>query len=113
MSEPEFKERRKFPRFPIAIALIYCILDSSKSNKAQTQDISVCGIGLITNEELLPNTPLDIYLNMPDNGEKIHVKGEVVWPSRKVLDNYRLGIRLKDSTLKPIPIVLRIIQTKL
>lgn len=113
MPDKEFVERRRFSRFSIAIPLTYCSLDSSKINQAQTHDISVQGIGFITNDELAPQTSLDIWLNMPDNAEQIHIKGEVVWSKKIGFNNYRIGISLRDSTLKPIPLVLRAIQTKL
>lgn len=113
MPKTEFKEKRSFPRFPIVIPLTYSILNSPKINQTQTQDISVCGIGFITDEELAPNTPLDLCLTMPDNGEQIHVKAEVVWSEKTAFNGYRVGVNLKDSRLKPIPLVLRIVQTKL
>lgn len=110
--EPKFRERRRFPRFPIAISLNYVSLNSSRVNKTQTQDISANGIGFITREGLLLGTTLDIWLIMPDNGEQIHLKGKVAWSKLIGSNNYRVGISLEDSTLRPFPLVLRILQTK-
>lgn len=110
--EQKFRERRKFPRFTVAIPLTYSPLNSHRVNKTQTQDISVCGIGFIAKGELTVDAFLDLWLNMPDNGQQIHIKGEVVWSRRIEHNNYRVGVDLKDSTLEVISIVLRIIQSK-
>lgn len=113
MPEQEFKERRKSPRFAVTISLDHSHLSPEEIKKARTKDISAQGIGLITSEELIPNIPIELWLNMPDNGEQIHVKGKVIWLMQIEPDNYRVGIDLKDTPLKPIPLVLRIVKTKL
>jgi hypothetical protein len=50
---------------------------------------------------------------MPDSDERIHASGEVAWLKKIGQNIYRAGISLKDSTLKPIPIILRMIQAQL
>lgn len=113
MLEHEFQEKRKYLRFTITIPLNHCRLDSGRIGKAQTKDISAQGIGIVTDEELAPKTLLDIWITMPDNGEQIHAKGEVVWVRKAGANNYHIGTNLKDSRLKPIPIVLRTVKTRL
>jgi len=112
MPEDNYKERRQFPRFSIDIPLKYLTAAVNKVCLAKTYNISASGIGLVANEELIKGTPLDIWLSMPDNGEQISARGEVVWSSRADQGNYLVGVSLKNAALKPIPIVLRAIQAK-
>jgi len=113
MHKEEFSEKRKFVRFLIAIPLKYAKLSLKKFTDASTIDISTQGLGLIITEELPVNTPLNICLSMPDNGEEIPLDAEVVWSRGEGIGCYRSGLRLKDTQIKPIPLVLRTINSKL
>jgi hypothetical protein len=52
---------------------------------------------------------MDLSLQMPDNGERIIRKAQVVWSSTMGLNSYRIGIKIEEPNLKPIPLVLRTI----
>ncbi|MCX5707237.1 MAG: PilZ domain-containing protein [Candidatus Omnitrophica bacterium] len=54
-------DRRIFERFAINMPARFLDLDSGREGLAQTQDISAKGIGLVTNEEVKPNSNLDIH----------------------------------------------------
>lgn len=113
MSEPVFEERRVSHRFAVNMTPVkYLQAHFNKINNAQIKDISTKGMGLITHEELATDMPLDIWLAMPDNGEKIHTVGEVIWCSRINIDRYRTGINFKESGLNLKLFVLRSIQNK-
>ncbi|MBI5145073.1 MAG: PilZ domain-containing protein, partial [Candidatus Omnitrophica bacterium] len=112
MSGPEVRERRRVPRFSVSIPLTYYNFNSQKSNQGKLHNLSAQGIGFVTDEELAPGTYLEIWLEMPDNGEQIYTKGKVVWTKQLETNQYRVGINLEGFNLKPIPIVLRIIQVK-
>jgi len=47
-----------------------------------------------------------------DNGEEILRKGKVVWSRMVNSIKYRIGIKLEEPNLKPIPIILRTIGNK-
>lgn len=113
MPESHYKDKRAFTRFSITILLSYSGLNSQAAKQAETQDISARGIGLIADEELAPHTPLEMWLKMPDNDEQIHIKGDVVWSRMIGPDRYRVGVYIKETPLKPIPIILRILQSTL
>ncbi len=113
MPKDEFSEKRKFVRFLISIPLKHAKLSLKKLSDASTVDISAQGLGLITTEEIPVNTPLNICLSIPDNGEKISLDAEVVWSKSEGISCYRSGLRLKDTQLKPIPLVLRTINSRL
>ena len=112
MQEDNYQERRQVPRFSIDIPLKYLNAAINKVCLARTFNISANGIGLVTDDEVAKGTSLDLWINMPDNGEQIPAKGEVVWSDRTDNNSYLVGVALKNSSFKPIPIVLRAIQAK-
>jgi Tfp pilus assembly protein PilZ len=107
------QEKRKLVRFLIAIPLKHLKLSLKDLSSSFTHDISAQGIGLITAEELPINTPLFLCLKIPDNGEEIPLEVEVIWSARMESSRYRSGLRLRNNQIKPIPLVLRTIYSKL
>jgi hypothetical protein len=79
---------------------------------AETQDISRDGLSLMTDRELPAHINLDIRLNIPDNGDEIYAKAEVVWSKMIYFNRWRIGLNFADANFKPIPVVLRAIQAK-
>jgi len=108
-----FKERRAFARFPVKIFLRYFNLKLPGEIHAQTKDISAKGICLEIKEALAAETPLDIWLQMPDNGEQIYIKGKVIWSNMIESDRYRVGISLENTELNPILLALKAIQVRI
>ena len=102
-----FVEKRAFPRFPVSISVTFYIPDLDRTVNTYTKDISAIGIGIVINEELPVGTALDLCLQMPDNGERIIRKAQVVWSNTMGLNSYRVGIKIEEPNLKPIPLVLR------
>lgn len=107
------QEKRKLVRFLITIPLKYAKLSLKTLSSICTHDISAQGLGLVTPEALPVNTPVVLCLKIPDNGEEISVEAEVMWSTQTNSSGYRSGVRLKSSPLKPIPLVLRTIYSKL
>jgi Tfp pilus assembly protein PilZ len=103
-----FEDRRIFERIPVKLPLKYLDLQSNKESLAQTRDISAEGIGLVTDREFLPGAPLEIWLEIPDKGEPLYVKAEVVWSRVIGLNKYRSGISLEKPQLLEISRVLRL-----
>lgn len=96
----QMEERRIFARIEIKIPLKFLNLTNNSEGKAETVDISAEGIGFITKEELAPNTPLKIWLVVPNHHEPPQVAADVVW-SNNLENNVdkRVGVRLKDEGL--------------
>lgn len=113
MSKPEyFQERRIFPRFTIQIPVSYADPSIKQTVNTYTHNISVEGLGLLVDTPLTCGTILEVCLRMTDNGEEIITKGKVIWRSL-IQDRYRVGVKLDGPQLQPIPMVLRIIQSRL
>jgi hypothetical protein len=49
---------------------------------------------------------------MPDNGEEIALDAEALWSKCNGTGNYRCGLKLKNTQIKPIPLVLRTINSR-
>lgn len=105
--DEEMQDRRIFARFPTEIPLRVLDMNRGREGQAQTQDISAKGIGLLTNEELSPHTPLEMWLEIPDKGEPLYTRGEVVWSKSQGADEYRVGVDLERADLMGISRVLR------
>ena len=112
MPNPIFIEKRSSPRFQINIPLICSESDSSREFHAFTRHISAQGLCAVSEQDLLPETCLDIRMQMPDNDERIYRKGRVVW-SKKINSNYKIGIKLEEPKLNSTLLVLRTINYRI
>jgi hypothetical protein len=114
MSESEsYKEKRGLRRFTMVVQLTYFNFNANKVGKAKIKDMSIKGLGLLADEALEPNVPLDIWIDLPDTGEQVHAVGEVLWVKRIEGDQYRIGVTLKYSGLDPLPAIIRRMQSNL
>ena len=109
MQNENFEDRRIFARFPAKFPLKFLNLSSNAEGQAETYDVSAKGLGLISEERLHPNTPLEMWLNIPDRGEPLYTRGEVVWSNSLEPNKYRIGIELDKADLMGMSRVLRAI----
>ena len=112
MPEEGFSEKRKFVRFLISIPLKYAKVGVQQLTEGVTKDISAEGLGLITAEEIPINSPLSIRLIIPDNGEEIILDAEVRWSKNYGEGKYISGLNFKGACIKPIPLVLRTLNSR-
>lgn len=112
MNYAEFKDRRSYERFAVPIPLSYDDADFTAATATKTNDISVEGLSLVTDKSLIPGTGLDICLQMIDNGERILLKGRVIWSRIVESGRYRAGVKIELPKLKPIALVLRTIKSR-
>jgi hypothetical protein len=112
MSHGQGTERRVFTRFTIGIPTTYLESGFNTEDPSKTYDISIEGMCLLTNKGLPSGTRLNINLKMLDTGETINVHGYSVWSSCLEPGKYRIGVKLEETKLKPIPIVLRTIKAQ-
>ena len=108
-----FKEKRVFLRLNVKIPASYIASSLNNPVNTYTHDISVKGLGLVVDKKLNCGTLLEICLNMSDNNEKILTRGTVIWSNPVNSNQYRIGIKFDGPRLKPIPLVLRILQVNL
>lgn len=112
MSKVDFIEKRNSIRFTLTIPAQYLGCDTKSMYSAETHDISSNGLSLMSDRDMPTHSNLNIRLKMPDNGEDIYARAEVVW-SKIIYSNYwRIGLNFAEANFKPVPIVLRAIQAK-
>lgn len=103
------KEKRTELRFPVVLSSSCLELSSAQTLNAQTHDISQGGLCLATDREIPLGIQIEIVLKMMDNNEMIHRKGTVIWSASYGDNAHRIGIKLEEPKLKPVPLVLRTI----
>jgi len=108
MQRQEFRDRRAYQRIPVRLFLRYFNLHSNKEGSAETRDISANGIGLFTEEDLSPRTPLEIWLQIPDRGEPLYTKGKVVWSKMIEPNRYRAGVCLEKVDFMAMSRIVRL-----
>lgn len=98
-NKEEFQERRIFERTSSKISIRFLDLHTHKWISVKTQNISVRGIGLITDKDLSPHTPLELQLPLPNRVEPYCTKGEVIWSSKIAPNRYKVGVCLERLDL--------------
>lgn len=107
VEENSFLDRRTFERIPVELALQFSEPTSNKEGLALTRDISAKGICLLTEESLLPNTSLEMWLQVPNCENRIHTRGKVVWLEEFWSNQNKVGISLDKTELVKMSIILR------
>ncbi|MCX7661859.1 MAG: PilZ domain-containing protein [Candidatus Omnitrophica bacterium] len=54
-------------------------------------------MGLITHEELKPQTPLELWVTIPGKREPFYTRGRVVWSKPISSEEYRVGVELEKA----------------
>jgi len=80
---------------------------SGGEGKADTVDISANGLGFVTNKSIAAGTPLEMWLDIPDQHEPLYTRGEVVWSSSQPeVRQRRMGVHLEKAELMGLARVL-------
>lgn len=103
------EDKRIFARFGVNYTSTFLDLDSNKEGQATAKDISAKGIGLETEEALLPETSLEMWLNLPDKGRPFYTRGKVAWSKVIGPRKFRAGVELERADLMGVSRVLRTI----
>lgn len=107
MQNMDSEDKRVFARFPIKLSMKFLDPISNNEGQAEAMDICAKGIGFLVSEELKPLTPLEMWLKVPDKGEPLYTRGEVVWSEMVGPNEYRTGVNLERADLMGISRVLR------
>jgi hypothetical protein len=92
MQGERFQDRRIFGR--ISVDLPTRIKDpfDHETLEVSCRNISAGGIGVISSQVLLPKAPLEIWLDLGDKREPLHLYGKVIWSEQIEKDRWRAGI---------------------
>lgn len=103
----ELKERREFMRFPVNLRLKFKDPNTNKEKEVQAHDISAKGIAILTDNALANNTVLEMWIEIPNEGQVRYNRGRVVWSKEVEPHNYRIGISLEKVDLIGVSLILR------
>lgn len=102
------QDKRIFERFQVRFPLRYLDLKENRESEAEVFDISAKGVGMLTRQQLQPNSTLEMWLQIPDNREPLYTRGRVVWSRPQGGNEYRTGINLERADMMGLSRVLRV-----
>ena len=103
------KDRREFERFVVRLTVKFINLENGNKEKGITHDISAKGLGMVANEQVDKNIPLEMWLEIPEpRQEPIHVKGEVAWSQMVDRNTWRVGINFDQVNFLGVSRILRL-----
>lgn len=102
----EMEDKRIFERFSTALSVKFLDAQANREGTAIARDVSAKGIGLVTDEELRPETALELWLQMPDQGEPLYARGEVAWCAASGAC-FRAGVNFEQANLMGLSRLLR------
>ncbi|MCU0651471.1 MAG: PilZ domain-containing protein [Candidatus Omnitrophica bacterium] len=108
MEKDRLKDRRIFARFPAHFPARFLDASSNKEGRATACDVSAKGVGLVLGAELPAHTPVELWLDIPDQGEPLYTRGEVAWSQAAAGNAFRCGINLERADLMGLARVLRV-----
>ena len=91
------EEKRKFVRLESPIGITYRILTNPPiENQSVSKNISGGGIRVILKEKMLPDSALEVKINISENDTAVSALGEIVWQEEMVMGTdvcYETGIK--------------------
>ncbi len=108
MEKEKLRDRRIFARFPVRFPVRFLDASSNKEGQGTACDVSAKGIGMVSSAELTAHTPVELWLDIPDQGEPLYTRGEVVWSQAAAGNGYRSGINLEKADLMGLSRVFRV-----
>ncbi len=102
------EDQRLFERIPVRFPVKYTDLYSHVSGEAVSSDISAHGLGILSGSELPSSADLEIWLNVPDQGQPVYARGRVVWSKQESSGGYRMGINLENAGFMNLSRIMRL-----
>lgn len=99
-------DRRIFERIEATFPLRFLNPTDGKEGRARTLDVSANGMCLVSEERLFAGTPLELWLDIPDQHEPLYTRGEVVWAKPWGATQQRLGVQLDKAELMGLARIL-------
>ncbi len=99
------EERRVFVRYPCNFKVSGIVLNKDIEFAAQTFNISAEGLGLKTQEKLIPGDNIEIWIHLKGDAAPLHTYGKIMW-IRKIVDEYKVGVKFDSLHLLPLGVAL-------
>lgn len=108
---PGEDDRRLFCRFALPrVEVHFKDLKFGERGRAFCQDIGGGGAGFELDQEVKARTPLEMWFELPDGFEPLHLLGRVAW-SRPEGESWHVGITFERQRLLEMARVLRLQDT--
>lgn len=92
-------ERRKSKRINLKIDVEYDMSEYQKWVEAQAENLSECGICIVSSKELPVDSLLHLKFTLPESYMSVNVSGRVIWNEFSLNDNFYIsGIEFKNVT---------------
>ena len=103
-------DKRTFSRFSVGdVSMRFKDLKTGEKGSAVCHDISGGGAGIESFQEIRPRTPLELWLDLPDGFEPLHLLGKVAW-SKALGASCLLGIEFERARLMSMSRILKLTQ---
>lgn len=103
-------DKRVFSRFAVDnLPVRFKDLKVGQRGSAVCRDISGSGAGIDCSQELKPRTPLEMWFDLPDGFEPMHLLGKVAW-SRSLGDAWRLGVSFDKARFMSMARLLKVVE---
>ncbi len=105
------EDKRIFCRFSLdKVPVRFKDLKIGEKGDAVACDISGAGAGIESARELKPRTPLELWFDLPDGFEPMHMLGKVVW-SNLLGTTWKVGVSFDRPRLMSISRILTLDNT--
>jgi hypothetical protein len=101
------EDRRIFERFGAGLPLKYVDLLRAREGYAELIDACAKGASFVSDQALKEHTPLEMWFEIPDQCEPLHIRGEVAWSRPITSSEYKIGVNLETVDLMGIARILR------
>lgn len=101
------QDRRVFERLSVDVPLKFWDMNANSVGEAEAKDVSAIGLSFTAKDELSSGTSLGMWLEVPDNGERLYVQGKVAWSQAENSGKYRTGIKFAKPELMGMARVIK------
>lgn len=102
----EMNDHRIFERFRKEFSARFIDAEGAEG-QGRTLDISAKGLGLLTSQKLKSQSPLEIWLEVPNSSDPLYTRGQVVWSRQREGEGYCSGIELERADFMGMSRLLR------
>ncbi len=100
------EDQRVFERITARFPMRFLDPSNGKEGQAETIDVSANGLGFITRDRVPVATPLEMWLEIPDQRDPLYVRGKVAWSAADSSTRQHVGVSLENARLMSLARVL-------
>ncbi len=103
-------DRRIFERIPVDFPVKFKNATQDKEGAGFCVDISAGGAGVFCKDKCELNDKLDLWVDLPNRYDPLHLSGEIVWLKETQPQVWRLGIEFSEVHFMDLATVVRMAQ---